>query len=100
MNDTALWPLRQQLSCASKELLESAMLAEIGRIAKLRDEICGLGLPSKAMHAALDKIDERNAAATLALRQLGYVYIDQFERGRAENDSAGRSGLIDGVAPR
>lgn len=81
--------LRQQLSCASKELLEAAADKELIRLSRLRDDLCCLTLDA----VALEKLDARIEAMLTAKRQLAYVYIDQFELGRAENDYGGRLGL-------
>ncbi len=80
---------RQQLSCDSKEILEHAAHAELSRLRSLRSELGNL----QAGATAFVHLDARLDALELALRQLGYAYIDQFEEGRAENDRAGRLGL-------
>lgn len=81
--------LRQQLSCDSKELLERAAAIELNRLRELRGNVVRL----QAGSAALDRIDAEIACMELATKQLAYVYVDQFEAGRAENDLAGRMGL-------
>lgn len=85
----ALPPSRQQLSCASKEILEQAVLTELNRLRSLRSELIALQVNAEAVA----RLDARIDDTQLAFRQLGYVYIDQFEEGRAENDRAGRLGL-------
>lgn len=84
--------VRQQLSCDSKELLERCVLAELRRLQALRDDVCAL----RVDRLALARVDALIEKAHLALRQLGYVYLDQFEKGRQENDEAGRLGLHHG----
>lgn len=85
--------IRQQLSCDSKEILERAARAHLSRLHRLRDEVVSL----QAGAAVLDKIDAEIGRVERAIRQLAYVYIDQFEAGRAENDQAGRFGLVKGA---
>lgn len=81
--------VRQQLSCDSKELLERCAQAELRRLQALRDDVCAL----RVDRLALARVDALIEKAHLAQRQLGYVYLDQFEKGRLENDEAGRLGL-------
>lgn len=85
--------IRQQLSCDSKEILERAAHAELRRLRRLRDEVVSL----QAGAAVLGKVDAEIGRVEQAIRQLAYVYIDQFEAGRAENDQAGRFGLVKGA---
>lgn len=85
--------IRQQLSCDSKEILERAAHADLRRLHQLRIEVVGL----QAGPAVLDKIDAEIERVERAIRQLLYVYIDQFEPGRVENDQAGRFGLVNGL---
>jgi len=80
---------RQQLSCDSKEILERAAHTELNRLKRLHNDVCWLGADSKV----LAQLDAETAKVELAIRQLIYVYIDQFEEGRAENDRYGRHGL-------
>lgn len=84
--------LRQQLSCESKEILELAGATRLKRLRDLRDEVCALGVGVDV----IDKVDAEIAKTELAVKQLLYVYIDQFAAGRAENDGAARHGLADG----
>lgn len=84
--------IRQQLSCESKEVLERAAQADLARLHKLRAEVVGL----QAGAVALDRLDAEINRVELAIMQLSYVYIDQFEEGRVENDQAGRFGLVRG----
>lgn len=86
--------LRQQLSCDSREILEHAGLAEIERLRRLRGDVVRL----QAGTPVLDRIDAEIARVELAIAQLAYVYIDQFEMGRAENDRSSRFGLVRGEA--
>lgn len=81
---------RQQLSCESKELLERAAQVELHRLRALRDDLFRL----QAGPEALARVDAEIAKVDLAMRQLAYVYIDQFEAGREENNRYGRLGLV------
>lgn len=85
----AQYPLRQQLSSDSKELLERAAHAEVARLAELRSNLFAL----QAGARAIDRVDVLIAAARRAINELAYVYADQFAAGRAENDRAGHTGL-------
>lgn len=87
--------LRAQISCASKELLEAAAHRELVFLKRTRDELIAL----RSGREVLDKMNERIAQTELALKQLLYVYVDQFPQGRAENDTYGRTGLQGGELP-
>ncbi len=84
--------LRQQLSYQSQQLLEAAAQTELKRLRALQDELTGLQADEKLLHRVRSNIDR----VLLAINQLNFVYIDQFEAGRTENDQAGRLGLVSG----
>lgn len=71
------------------------MQRELAYLKRTRDELVNL----RPGPAVLDKMDERIAQSELALKQLLYVFIDQFPRGREENDTYGRTGLNAGELP-
>lgn len=95
MTTHELYPLRAQISCASKELLDAAMHRELAFLKRTRDELHNL----RPGREVLEKVDGRIAETELALKQLLYVYIDQYAQGRAENDTYGRTGLQGGELP-
>lgn len=94
LNDSTLFELRQQLSCQSKEILELAIHHEIDRLNKLRNEIIRIaGRSISEQNSLLEKVDLMVKNAEIARNELMYVYVDQFELGRLENDRAGHIGL-------
>lgn len=88
--------LRQQLSSTSLHALEKAARNQLAHLHQLRIEVGALTSGTAGLHPALDKVDALIAETELAVTQLGRVYADQFEQGRAQNDAAGHTGLVNG----
>lgn len=85
---------RQQLSSDSLEMLQRCVAVERSRLTRLHGE----SLPHRPSPQYLASIAADLRALEGAERQLRYVYLDQFEAGREENDRAGRRGLTLSVA--
>lgn len=86
--------LRQQLGCDSMLLLKAGAEAQVERLEAFLRELCAVTSDA----AARAKVQARIEEWRTAIKQVQYVYIDQFPEGRLENDGAGRLGLPRGDA--
>lgn len=88
--------LRQQLSSESMLLLKAGAEAQVERLQGFLRELCAVTTDAGARAKVQARIEEWETA----IRQLQYVYVDQFPEGRKENDGAGRRGLRRGGQAR